>query len=269
MRARSVSALLRLARWENALIAALAVVLGAWWAGWGPVRDIAFAALAAIALTVLANSWNDLADIGIDRVAHPERPLPSGALRPETAGMVAQGAAVLGVAFSTVVSAWLGFVSVAIVAVLFAYSPWLKERGLLGNLTVAVLASLPFLYGGWAVGAPRLSLELVAIAMPLHLAREVAKDLEDARADAAERRTLPVSAGASVARGVLVGALGAFLFLLAPLMSAHHRFALAIVPALALLAWAAFLVLRGARGSPAVLKLAMLCAMAAFLTARS
>src|SRR5476649_1331353 len=68
----AVSAALRLGRWANALTAAAGVVVGAWWAGWGGVENaqpIALAALAAIALTAAANSWNDIADVDIDRLA--------------------------------------------------------------------------------------------------------------------------------------------------------------------------------------------------------
>jgi geranylgeranylglycerol-phosphate geranylgeranyltransferase len=89
----ALSAALRLVRWVNALTAAAGVLVGAWWAGWGSASAIALAALAAIALTATANAWNDLADIEIDRVAHPERPLPSGALTPAAAEQIAMAAA--------------------------------------------------------------------------------------------------------------------------------------------------------------------------------
>ncbi|MBK5188530.1 MAG: UbiA family prenyltransferase, partial [Gemmatimonadaceae bacterium] len=90
---RTVSAALRLVRWANALIAAAGVVVGAWWAGWGDVSTIALASLAAIALTAAANSWNDLADVDIDRVAHPERPLIAETLSPGAAERIAMAAA--------------------------------------------------------------------------------------------------------------------------------------------------------------------------------
>src|SRR5579862_1524985 len=78
MSARSVEALVRLARWPNVVLSALGVAFGAWWVGWGPAAAIAFAAGGAACLTVTANVWNDLADIEIDRLAHPDVRRPSG-----------------------------------------------------------------------------------------------------------------------------------------------------------------------------------------------
>lgn len=268
MNARSADAVLRLARWPNVALSALGVVFGAWWVGWGSASRIAFAAAGAACLTVTANVWNDLADIDIDRRAHPERPLPSGLISPNAARRLAAVCGVAGVALEALGAPALGALSVAVAALMFAYSPWVKRTGLPGNVLVAVLASLPFLYGAWAVGRPRDVLVLVMIAVPLHLAREVAKDLEDAPADAASRRTLPVSAGASAAIAVLAVASLAFLLLLLPFAAARPHFAIAAVPAAALVLYAVGIAVRGHRGSPLVFKLAMLCAMAAFLTAR-
>lgn len=56
MSVRSVSALLEIGRWENALLASLGVLFGAWWVGWGSARPIAFAILAALPLTAAANA---------------------------------------------------------------------------------------------------------------------------------------------------------------------------------------------------------------------
>lgn len=278
MRARSVEALLALARWPNAALAALGVVFGAWWAGSGPaagagapgvVPRVALAALGAVALTVAANAWNDAADVEIDRLAHPARPLPSGRVTRRAACWFAAAGAVAGIALTAASARPLGALSVLVVALMFAYSPWLKRAGAPGNVVVAVLASLPFLYGAWAVGRPNAALVLVAVAIPLHLAREVAKDLDDAAADAAAaRRTLPVRAGPRVARAVLAAACVAFLLLLLPFAAARPHFAAAALPAVALVAYAVTAALRGRRGSPLVFKLAMVCAMAAFLTAR-
>jgi geranylgeranylglycerol-phosphate geranylgeranyltransferase len=268
MRARSAEALLALARWPNAVLAALGVLFGAWWVGWGPIAPIALAAMGAMALTVAANAWNDLADIDIDRRAHPDRPLPTGRVSPRAARRLATGGAMAGVALGAASTPPLGALSVAVVALMYAYSPWLKRTGLPGNVVVAILASLPFLYGAWSVGQPHLALVLVLVAVPLHLAREIAKDLEDAPADAVSRRTLPVSAGTSAALAVLAAAALAFLLLLLPFATTRPRFAAAVLPAAALVIYAAATAMRGRRGSPLVFKLAMLCAMAAFLAAR-
>jgi 4-hydroxybenzoate polyprenyltransferase len=266
-------ALAGVGRWPNALIAAMAVFVGAWWAraeaghvgvNWA---DVILAALAAVALAAAAYAWNDAADVDIDRIAHPERLIPRGIVTVEDAQRFAFGAAIVGVLLSALARRELGALAVVTAVAMRVYSPSLKRHGLPGNAAVAVLASLPFLWGAWAADAPRAGAMLVLVGAPLHLAREIAKDLDDASADAGRRRTLPVTIGAAGARVTMAGALLVFLVMLVPLARHAPRLAIAIVPAILLAALAAVISWRGARGAPALYKGAMLCAMAALLVA--
>ena len=263
---RSASAILSLIRWHNGIIAAAGVLLGTWWAGGVPwsTRPL-LAAAAAFALAAYANAFNDWCDRDIDRVAHPERPLPRGTLAAGDALSIARLAAVLGIALSALARPALGLLAIVIVALMHAYSRLLKARGVVGNVVVAVLASLPFLYGAWSVGRPLAALPLLALAIPLHFAREVAKDLEDADGDAPVRRTLPVVLGPRRTRVVLIAALLAFLAVLVPFASSRPRFALFIIPALVFCAIAASRVVAGRRGGAMLLKSAMILAMAALV----
>ena len=149
-----VLAVLQLARWPNALIAGAAVLLGAAWAG--RVTPASWlAAVAALALTTLVNTVHDIHDVAIDAVAHPERPLPSGALSRDAARGVAGVTAAIGILASAAASAALGALSCVVVAAMRWYSASLKRRsGLAGNLLVALLASLPSSTGPRARGAP-------------------------------------------------------------------------------------------------------------------
>ena len=256
-------AVLALVRWPNAVIAAGGVVAGALWAAGreAPVRPVALAAGAAAALTALANAFNDYTDRDIDRVAHPDRPLPRGLLHPSTALVVAATAAVAGVTLSALARPALGALSVVVVVLMLAYSTSIKRHGLPGNVLVAVLASLPFLYGAWAVGRPRAALALLGLAIPLHLAREIAKDLEDAAGDAATRRTLPVARGTGAARAALLAALAIFLAALAAMAWRRPRFAAAAVPVVVLSCLAAWRAAHGQHGGPLLFKSAMVCAL--------
>ena len=272
----ALSAALALVRWANALTAAAGVVVGAWWAASdlaGSAGPVALAALSAIALTAAANSWNDLADVDIDRIAHPERPLPSGALAAAAAERIAMTTATGAVVCASAVSATLGVCTVLVLVLMRLYSPWLKRAGFAGNVVVSVLASLPFVYGSYAAGSWARGVPLVLIAIPLHLARELAKDLDDREADRITRRTLPVSAGVRPARAAILAALLAaaiaLAFGVAPLVKSPTLLLAALVPALAALWLATARALRGKPGSPAFFKLAMACAMAALLVARA
>ena len=264
------SAIASLVRWPNALIAGVGVALGAWWTG-GRLDDrhVLSAIAAALALAAFANTANDIHDIEIDRVVHPERPLPRGLVSLRVASRVAIVAAVVALVAATLARPVLGLLTIAVLAAMFLYSGAFKRYGLPGNLLVAVIASLPFLYGGWAAGRPRPALALVALAVPLHLAREIAKDLDDAGGDAGARSTLPVAHGAALARVALVLALLAFCAMLLPWVMRRPLFAVLIAPALLLAGLGASRAVRGLPGAPARFKAAMLLAMASLVALRT
>ena len=265
---RSVRALLALIRWPNALLAAAGVLVGAWWGGGDPTAAaVLLTAGAAIALTAVANAENDYRDRAIDATAHPGRPLPSGALRPRTARIVVAVAAIAAIGLALAVSAAMALATTAVVGAMIAYSPLLKPLGLPGNITVAVIASLPFVYGAWAVGTPSAALPLFTIAVPLHFARELAKDLEDAAADAPSRRTLPVARGAAATRIALVAALVPGVVVLTWMIVDRPRLGVLVIPAIVAAALGTRRALRGRRGAPSLYKLAMACAMASLILA--
>jgi geranylgeranylglycerol-phosphate geranylgeranyltransferase len=250
------------------LLAAGGVAVGAWWAHGTVDAPVLWAGLAAIAITAAANAWNDVADVAIDRRAHPERPLPRGALMPGDATRFAWSSAALAVPLAYAAAPALAALTLPVLALARAYSPLLKRAGLLGNVAVAALASLPFLYGAWAAGRPRAGVLLAAIAMPLHLAREIAKDVDDAAADAPWRRTVPVVHGVRFARLAVGTAAALFLIALVSPATRAPLFALALVPAAALSLAGAGATARGRRGAPMLFKAAMVCAMLAVLVAR-
>ena len=265
---RSASAILSLVRWPNALLAAAGVLVGAWWAGGDVVAaPVVFAAVAAVGIAIFANADNDVHDVEIDRIAHPERALPSGRLSPPAARRTAVGGALLALASALASGTVVALATIAVIVTIAGYTRVLKRRGLSGNVTAAIVASLPFAYGGWAAGDVRASVALVLVAIPLHLAREVAKDLDDAPADASLRRTLPLVAGPRAARVVILLAVGAFVVALSALAIRRPIFALLAVPALALSILAARRVVDGRRGGPALFKTAMVCALTALVAA--
>ena len=270
LRMPSASALhswLRLVRWQNAMLASAGVAFGAWWAGGGAAARVLSAMAAAVVLTAAANAWNDAADVEIDRIAHPDRPLPAGVLSVDDARRLAGACAVAGVVLAGIARPVLAVATVPVTLAMALYSPRLKRLGLPGNLTVATLASLPFLYGAWAVGRPGDGVPLVALAMPLHFAREIAKDIDDAVADAPARRTLPVR-DSRAARLALGASIALFLAGLAPLVAGRPVLMVALLPTVGLVAAATSASWRGRAGGPTLLKAAMLCAMAAFVIAR-
>jgi hypothetical protein len=106
---------------------------------------------------------------------------------------------------------------------------------------------------------------LVGLATPLHFAREVAKDLEDATADAAVRRTLPVARGTPAARSAVAIGIGLYALGVLLVAIAHPLFALLLVPTIFLAAMAGRRLYRGRSGTAGLLKVAMVIAIVAVI----
>lgn len=256
---------LALVRWRNALLAGAGVCAGAWWSA-GRLSDrVALVVLAAFALTAVANTANDIADVAIDRVAHPQRPLASGAIDARAAARFAAACSIVAVVATALVSWWLAALTVLVLVVMWSYSARLKRHGLPGNVAVAVLGSLPFLYGAAAVDRVGKGALLLAVAAPLHFAREVAKDLDDASADVATRRTLPVSRGPGTARVAVAGGVAVYAIAVILLATAYPLFALLLVPTIFLAALAVRRLYRQRSGTAGLLKAAMVVAIVALV----
>jgi geranylgeranylglycerol-phosphate geranylgeranyltransferase len=263
---RKALAVLALVRWENALLAVAGVILGAWWVTGRPNQpETIVMAAVAVLLTAFANADNDVLDVDIDRVAHPERPLPSGALSVRVARVIVGIAASAALVLAALLGAGQTLASVLVIAVMTLYNRGLKAHGIPGNIIVAVVASLPFVFGAWSAGRARAGLPLFLIAVPLHFAREIAKDLDDAEGDARHRLTLPLRVGAGTARLVVVTSLALFVAALTPFAVKRPVFAIVALPVVALCAMAARRVLRGQRGTARLLKSAMVVAMIALV----
>jgi geranylgeranylglycerol-phosphate geranylgeranyltransferase len=262
-RERSVLlALLALVRWPNALIASGGVVLGAWWVqpGFPWTRELGLGILATWCVTAAVNALNDAADVEIDRVAHPDRPIPRGDLSRSTVLRAGVGAWLLGFAVAQAMPTVPAMIVDAALLVAIGYAFSLNARLVLGNLVVAIVASLPFLLGGALVGDAGDALPLFVVAVPLHFAREVMKDVADAPGDRAHRDTIPLRWGARAARGIALVSVAAYTALASVLFVAAGLRLLALLPSALVAAWA---VVKAPARAPTLLKLAMLLAMAA------
>lgn len=266
-RRSAVGAALALARWPNALVAAVGVLLGGWWADPAALgtRPMLLAVVVALCATAAFNALDDVQDVAVDAVAHPDRPLPRRELSLASAAVIGWSAAGLAVAAAGAAGGEL----LAIIALAFAgglaYVWLLKPRGLVanlaGNVVVALVASLPFVVGGSAAGSPGAAVPLFAVAVPLHLAREVMKDVADVEGDRGFRRSVALAWGGRAARAVSLAAVAAHAVLVTFLFAPAGPRRLALLPAVALAAWA---VGRASdRRAPSLLKLSMLLAMAA------
>ncbi|MGB1586017.1 MAG: UbiA family prenyltransferase [Thermoplasmatota archaeon] len=187
----------------NGLMAAVATLLGgALLLGPSWILESAglAAAFAAFLITGFGNVLNDIIDVDLDRVAHPDRPLPSGQISVSQA----QGFAAILLGFG-LYEAWIAagwptlLFAGANALVLVLYERGLKQRGWPGNVAVAALVASAFLFGATATGADPSGwssvIALAGLAFLSNLARELCKDLEDAEADRHHRTTLAMQLG--------------------------------------------------------------------------
>lgn len=228
MPARALADWMRLVRLPNALVAGGGVWLGHACLAADPAAaggaaagsgglDIRAASLGSLAMALLAaagNAHNDLLDLPVDRVNRPDRPLPSGRLRPAAAAAAAALLALASLACAAALGWGPALLTAAMACLLAAYNLRLKALPLVGNLAVALLCALA-VYLPELPDAPARTGIPALFALLATLARELAKDAEDMPGDrTAGWRTFPLAAGLPATRGVLMGLTASVLLLL-------------------------------------------------------
>ena len=190
---------LQLFRLNNALIGSFAILIAAFMAAGTSMVDYSVNLLIGffIVFTFIAggNSLNDYIDVEIDKTAHPDRPVPSGKLTP----IQARNTGVAMLILSTLLSFLtmdIPCIIIVVVAVILmaAYEMMLKQRGFVGNLTIALLTGMVFLLAGALVGDPMKNIAVGGMAALVSVGREISKDIEDMASDEG-RKTLPMSIG--------------------------------------------------------------------------
>lgn len=262
---------LQLLRLQNGIIGVIGLIASAFIASGTDIVDSWMNVIVACVIITLfmggGNALNDYIDRDIDVISHPERPIPSGRLQPKSALYIGCGLLVVSVLMS--VFFW-DLISILIVIVacslMFAYEVALKQRGLVGNVTIAVLTGMIFLLGGAIVGNVEGTIAVAGMAMLVNTGREITKDIEDMEGDEG-RRTLPMIVGKRNA-GIV-----AFIFYIAgPVLSiwpiltnAFSDLYYSIVIPDAMFIYAAFILFTDPKRSQKTAKIAMLVALAAFI----
>lgn len=162
-------------------------------------------------VTAGGNVLNDVLDVEADRTNHPDRPLVTGEISLPRAKLLAAGLFVAGVVVVVpvvIVLPLLGVILAVAVGSLLLYEFRFKARGLAGNLTVALLTGLVFLYGGLVGGGVLEVGPFAAMAFLATASREVIKDMEDVAGDVG-RTTLPKTHGIRTATAVAVATVAA------------------------------------------------------------
>lgn len=176
------------------LVIAAAVVLAS-----EPSPDWSVVVLAAVAggcIGGAANTINDYFDIEIDRINKPSRPLARRALSPEWAFLQWLILSLVGISLNLFLHSLALWIAGAAAVTLYVYSARLKKTMLWGNLAVALMTALAFVYGAVVAGNPEQGFAPALFAFLINFGREIVKDVEDMAGDMGDNaRTFPVRFG--------------------------------------------------------------------------
>jgi geranylgeranylglycerol-phosphate geranylgeranyltransferase len=143
-----------------------------------------------------ANAVNDFFDVEIDRTNRPERPIPRGTVSRRDALAVWAVTALGSISLNIFLHLGAFAIVIASVVLLYWYSAYWKRTVLVGNIVVAMMTGMAFVYGGAVTGDVRKTLLPAVFAALINLAREIIKDIEDIEGDRQGRaHTYPIRYG--------------------------------------------------------------------------
>lgn len=188
--------LILLVRIHNCLIAGVGVWIGWYLSSYSEDHTaVILASIAAALVCGAGNTLNDYLDIEADKLNHPERPLPKGALPPYIAVLTTIIFNVIAIILGFFINLPVLLIIIVAIILLFLYNFKLKKMPLFGNLIVSILSGGIFLVGGLtetgSLGPLPGPIVPAIFAFLFHLGRELVKDIADFEGDIkANYRTL-------------------------------------------------------------------------------
>ncbi|MBC7129975.1 geranylgeranylglycerol-phosphate geranylgeranyltransferase, partial [Candidatus Bathyarchaeota archaeon] len=189
---KKLAGFIRLIRPANCIMMGFAVIVGAAIANYMEFltkgQNLIFGFLTGFLLTAASMAINDYYDKEIDAVNEPDRPIPSGIIKPSEALALTLILIILGLtaAFLTNPSALSCFITaILFLFISMAYVTVGKRTGLLGNFLVSACVSAPFIYGSLAVDSivPLKTWIFVAMVFLSNTGREITKGIVDVPGD--------------------------------------------------------------------------------------
>jgi geranylgeranylglycerol-phosphate geranylgeranyltransferase len=197
---------IKIIRPVNCLMMGFAVLVGAVLANpqLGSLNwtNLLFGFLTGFTFCAAAMVINDYYDRKIDAINEPNRPIPSGSVKPKEALVFMAGLIFVGFFFAGSVSILCFAVAAASLALTATYLTVGKKSGLPGNFLVSACVAIPFIYGSiTATGTVGLNVLLFALmAFLSNTGREITKGIVDVKGDSAEGvKTLAVRFGEKAA----------------------------------------------------------------------
>jgi geranylgeranylglycerol-phosphate geranylgeranyltransferase len=191
----------RLTRPINCVMMATAVIVGATLAnpniGNNSWPGLIYGFFTGFMLTAASMTINDYYDRHIDATNEPNRPIPSGLIKPRGALIFAAILSMLGFVAAYLTNTPCLVTAIIAWTVFAAYTTVGKKSGLPGNLLVSTCVAIPFIYGMAIVAEVKLNVLLFAsMAFLSNTGREITKGIVDVKGDAtANVKTLAVRYG--------------------------------------------------------------------------
>jgi len=205
---------IKLLRPLNIAVAAFSVLVSAYILGvYEQYYILTYVIIVVIAYNGAANAFNDYCDYEIDLINRPNRPLSRGMITSFQALCFAVILFAIGsvIAFQLPFYASLTAVGIAMPLIII-YSIRIKGTPLLGNIAVAMILGLTFVFCGLAFNKLGPMIMPAILAFGLTLVRELIKDIADVEGDNyAGLKTLPLVIGKNKAitvamiKAVLIG----------------------------------------------------------------
>jgi geranylgeranylglycerol-phosphate geranylgeranyltransferase len=193
---------LKLIRPINCLMMGFAVIVGAALANQDNTTflrlNLSYGFVTGFMLTAASMSINDYYDREIDDLNEPKRPIPSGAVKPKEALILALCLTAIGLVAALLTSIYSLALAILAWTVFVAYTTVGKRSGLPGNFLVSTCVAIPFVYGSVVVThAVELNVTLFALlAFLSNTGREITKGIVDVKGDESRHvRTLAVRFG--------------------------------------------------------------------------
>ena len=194
----SLLAHIKLLRPLNVFIAGLAMVLASAILGvLTEINTVIRVVMVVLCYTGAANALNDVVDYNIDLINRPMRPIPSGYVNKKSALFISVLLFSTGSFLCLELSQNAKVIGIVIAMPLMVlYSKSLKGVPLIGNVTIAFILGLAFLFCGAAFDNMAPMWIPTVLAFGLSLVRELVKDIADMDGDkSAGLKTFPITVG--------------------------------------------------------------------------
>lgn len=218
----NLKALISMIRPGNSIMAAIGISIGFLFSGETNILSLLFLIIAGSSALGFGNVINDIFDIETDKIAHPERALPSKKVTIRQAWLFTIILAALAIGAGFAVSTRHGTATLIPIIVLFFYAVKLKATPLAGNLIVSALVAYTLIFGALN-GDVELLILPAFLAFLTNLIREIVKDLSDEEGD----KSAGIITTASLPRALinrLIFTLILFSIVLAPLPLIYSSF---------------------------------------------